>query len=93
MDFEKAVKVATKNAKKLLPSANEFTLEGVIISNDSYEVTLSYFLTGKDPLALTDSQSNMFKLAKIMGTKKEYKVFIVDANSFSFKGFKAYKEG
>lgn len=96
MDFNRAVSVAEENAKKLLPGAKNFTLEGVVIVKGNYEVTLSYFLSGKDPLELTgesSSDSNMFKLARLMGTRRDYKVFIVDKDNFSFKGFKAYKEG
>ena len=96
MDFKRAVSIAESNAEKLLPLASDFTLEGVIISNGTYEVTLSYYLTGKDPLSLTKDDTHkdsMFELARIMGRRREYKVFIIDAENFSFKGFKAYKEG
>lgn len=93
MDFQKAISVASTNAKELLPEATSFTLEGAIVSDGDYEITLSYFLRGKDPLGLDENSDNsILKLAKIMGTRREYKTFIIDKNNFSFKGFKIYKE-
>lgn len=95
MDFKRAIAVAQENAKELVPEAKQFTLEGAIISGQDYEITLSYYLTGMSPLELNEDGnegSNLFKLARLMGTRREYKVFIVDKNNFTFKGFKAYKE-
>lgn len=95
MNFKKAIEVAEKNARELVPSASDFTLEGAVVSGNNYEITLSYYLTGKDPLGLSGSgneKGNMFKLATLMGMRREYKIFIVDKSNFEFKGFKAYKE-
>lgn len=95
MDFKKAIAVAEKNAKELVPGAKDFTLEGAIVSGANYEITLSYYLNGMSPLELSgdgDEKNSIFRLAKLMGTRREYKVFIVDKNDFAFKGFKAYKE-
>jgi hypothetical protein len=95
MDFKKAIAVALENAKELLPGAKAFTLEGAIVSNSDYEITLSYYLTGENPLELPDDNNagnNLFKLAKLMGSRREYKIFIVGKNQFEFKGFKVYKE-
>ncbi|AMP15504.1 hypothetical protein [Collimonas pratensis] len=95
MDFKKAIAVALDNAKELLPGAKEFTLEGAIISDNNYEITLSYYLTGDNPLELPDdniARNNLFNLAKLMGTRREYKIFIVGKHQFEFKGFKVYKE-
>ena len=95
MDFKRAIAVAEKNARELVPGAREFTLEGVIVSGKNYEITLSYYLSGESPLELSggvNEKNNMFKLAKLMGIRREYKVFIVDKESYAFKGFKAYKE-
>ena len=95
MDFKRAIDVAEKNARELVPGAREFTLEGAIVSGDDYEITLSYYLSGKSPLELAggaDEKSSLFKIAAIMGTRREYKVFIVDKHNFGFKGFKACKD-
>lgn len=95
MDFKRAINVAEENARALLPSASDLKLEGVIISEKTYEVTLSYYLTGKNPLELSGGKkemSNVAKLAAFMGTRREYKVFIVDKGNYAFKGFKAYRE-
>lgn len=95
MDFKRAIAVAEENARDLVPGAKELALEGAIISGGDYEITLSYYLSGKSPLELAsgaDETNSIFRLATLMGTKREYKVFIVDKNNFSFKGFKAYKE-
>lgn len=95
MDFKKAIKVAEQNARDLVPEAKDFALEGAIVSGGDYEITLSYYLNGKNPLELAggpDEKTGMHRLATLMGMRREYKVFIVDKNNFSFKGFKAYKE-
>ncbi|MFD2449890.1 hypothetical protein ACFSQE_16930 [Vogesella fluminis] len=52
MDFKKAISVAEENARELVPNARNFNLEGVIISGDNYEVTISYYLSGQNPLEL-----------------------------------------
>jgi hypothetical protein len=95
MDFKRAIDVAEENARALLPGANELKLEGVIISGRDYEVTLSYYLTGKNPLELSGGKkdgNNLAKLATFMSTRREYKVFIVEKETYAFKGFKAYRE-
>lgn len=95
MDFKRAIAVAEENARDLVPGAKEFTLEGAVISGGDYEITLSYYLSGKSPLELAggaDEKNNIFRLATLMGVRREYKVFIVDKYNFTFKGFKAYKE-
>ena len=94
MNFKKAISVAEKNARDLVPNATSFNLEEAIISGEDYEITLSYYLSGKSPLELTeagDENNNIFKLATLVGKRREYKVFIVDKSNFSFKGFKSYK--
>jgi hypothetical protein len=58
MDFKRAIDVAEENARALLPGANELKLEGVIISGRDYEVTLSYYLTGKNPLELSGGKKD-----------------------------------
>ena len=95
MDFKKAIAVALESAKDLLPQAKQFSLEEAVISGENCEITLSYYLTGADPLDLQDDSlpgNSLFKLAKIMGTRREYRVFIVGKNSLEFKGFRTHKE-
>ncbi|MBD8533073.1 MULTISPECIES: hypothetical protein [unclassified Massilia] len=95
MDFKKAIAVALASAKDLLPGAKQFNLEGAVIAGGDYEITLSYFLTGEDPLDLKEDSTptnSLFKIAKLMGTRREYKVFIVNRKTLQFKGFRAYKE-
>ncbi|PTV50964.1 hypothetical protein, partial [Acinetobacter seifertii] len=50
IDFEKAAELAIEQARKLLPKAKDFTLEGIMLEGSNYEVTLSYFIEGEDPL-------------------------------------------
>ncbi|HZJ98336.1 MAG TPA: hypothetical protein VFD12_10965 [Oligella sp.] len=95
MDFKQAISVAEKSAHELIPEAKKITLEGAIVSGDNFEITLSYYLAGKSPLEIAsgaNENSGLHKLAEIMGTKREYKVFIIDKNDFTFKGFRASKE-
>ena len=94
IDFERAIGVATKNAKSLINNAQNISLEGILISDDKslYEVSLSYDLQGKDPLGAQQNngvtKNNLLELAKIMSYRKEYKIFLVDKESGEFRGFK-----
>lgn len=97
--FEKAICVATENAKSLVKAASNLELEGVILSSDNklYEVSISYDLHGKNPLELDEGAgdkvaSNLLRLATLMGYRREYKVFLVDSKDGQFKGFKNYKD-
>ena len=93
MDFKKAIAVAEENARQFVPDAREFTLEGAIVSGNDYEITLSYYLDGKIPAELSegiDEKSSLLKLASLMRSRKEYKIFMVDKDDFSFKGFKSH---
>lgn len=95
MDFKKAIAVAEKNAKELVPEAYNLTLEGAITQDGNYEITLSYYLSENNSLESatgSDSENHLAKLASLMGRRREYKVFMVDEGDFSFKGFKTSKE-
>ncbi|WP_227542874.1 hypothetical protein [Acinetobacter chinensis] len=89
MDFEQAADVAINNAKKLLPRAKDFSLEGIMLVGSNYEVSLSYLIEGEDPLdrSTQDSAPGLGALLKIMGRRREEKVFIV-SNTGEFKGFR-----
>ena len=93
IDFKKAIRVATENAKSLINDARNISLEGVLISDDKrlYEVSLSYDIQGRDPLGVQQNKNianNLLELAKIMSYRKEYKIFLVDKESGEFRGFK-----
>ena len=96
IDFSKAVDVATENAKSLIKNANNFVLEGVLLSEDGklYEVSLSYDIQGTDPLSGADKDSRLpensglFQLAQLMRYRREHRVFFVDSDSGKFRGFK-----
>lgn len=96
IDFKQAIDIATSNAKSLLSNANNFQLEGVLISDNDkfYEVTLSYGIEGPDPLSTSErkKESGLYHLARIMGYRREYKTFLVDKTTGKFKGFKNYKD-
>lgn len=98
IEFDEAIKVAFENVTKLVKNAKNPELEGVLISenNKLYEVAISYEVeTIKQPDDLlfgSRSQPQLFTLAKILGKRRETKVFLVDINSGSFRGFKNYKE-
>lgn len=88
MDFETAADIAIENAKKLLPRAKDFNLEGILIENSNFEVTLSYFIDNEDQLKQnTEEQPSLGALLKIMGRRREEKVFIVNRLG-EFKGFR-----
>lgn len=92
--FGKAIQVAEESARELLPGLSDLKLEGVVISGKDYEVTLSYYFSGKSPLELSQrsNKESLGLIAAMMTTRREYKVFLVDKNTFAFRGFRAYKE-
>lgn len=96
IDFDRAIAVARENITKLVNGAQNITLEGALISQDEklYEVTYSYDLDRTPPKTTTfgTSSPNMLALAGLLGMRREYKVFLVDAESGKFRGFKKYKE-
>lgn len=98
IEFQKAVKIAEFNASELLPNATNFTLEGLLLSEDGklVEVSLSYDIQGRSGIDMLSTankkqNTNLSALATILGFRREYKVFLVDANSGVFRGFKNYK--
>ncbi|WDY56683.1 hypothetical protein [Pseudomonas sp. PSKL.D1] len=96
IQFEEAIGVARENVTKLVRSAINIELEGAIISDDAkqYEITFSYDLntSNDNPIASGFKESNLRTLADLLSKRKEYKVFLVDSQSGSFKGFKSQKE-
>lgn len=92
IDFEKAAELAIEQARKLLPKAKDFNLEGIMLENSNYEVSLSYFIEGEDPLnKRTQEQPSIGALIKIMGRRREEKVFIFTKFG-EFKGFRNVKK-
>ena len=98
IDFEKAIDIAMKSATSLIENARNFSLEGVLLSDDNklYEVSLSYDIEGKDPLGADQGKglagnSGLLQLAKIMSHRREYKIFLVDSSSGKFRGFRNQK--
>lgn len=89
IDFAQAINVATDNVHKLVPRAEDITTEGAIISDDGklYEVTLSYELKGPD-FSDMKNVNNMWALAQLMSKRREQKIFLIDASSGTFRGFK-----
>lgn len=97
IDFDNAIQVARENVEKLVSNAKNITLEGVLISSDNklFEVTFSYDierLPGLSMGAASTVSSNIEMLTRLVGKRREYKVFLVDAQSGQFRGFKKYKE-
>ncbi|CAG8865542.1 hypothetical protein PS627_01459 [Pseudomonas fluorescens] len=93
LNFDTTVLVARSNIEKLVPNAKNVTLEEAMISSDGnfYEITFSYDLDQEDN-AIGVAADNISKLASLMERRREYKVFLVDAGSNEFRGFRAYKE-
>ncbi len=94
IDFDQAIEVTKGSISKLIPNAKQLTLESVLISDNDqlFEVTFSYLLE-KEP---TDSENNdnlnnLAALARIMGKRREHKVFLIDKATGQFKGFKTAK--
>ncbi|MFJ2364676.1 hypothetical protein ACIPIN_13440 [Pseudomonas sp. NPDC087697] len=95
IDFDTAIAVALENITKLVKGAKNPVLEGIIISEDEklYEITYSYDLDRTPTKIPTAGESSaMLALAGLLGRRREYKVFLVDAHTGKFRGFKNYKE-
>lgn len=97
--FQNAINIAIENAKNLINKETKFSVEEALLSDDNknYEITLSYYLTGRDHLSgenINDSVrgTSILQLAKIMSYRKEYKTFIVDKKTGNFKGFKIKRQ-
>ncbi|WP_156425832.1 hypothetical protein [Herbaspirillum rubrisubalbicans] len=94
-DFSKAIRVAEKSAHELLPGLSDLQLEGVVVSGKDFEVTFSYYFGGQSPIELSHrakKDGSLGLMAAMLTTRRTYKVFLVDKNTFNFRGFKAYKE-
>ena len=93
-NFEKAIQVAEQSARELLPGLSDLKLEGVVVSDKYYEVTLSYYFSGKNPLEISrrNKKEGLSLIAAMMTARREYKVFLIDENTFAFRGFRACKE-
>lgn len=99
IDFKQAIDVAVQNAKMLLEQATKLEVEEALLSDDDkyYEITLSYELNGRDPLAAKNTSSRMattsiLELARLMSYRKEYRTFLVIKETGKFKGFKIKKQ-
>jgi len=94
IDFDRAISVARESIHKLVPDANNIKLEEALISDNEklFEITYSYDIETmniKNLDNLNNFKSNHFKnLANIMGTRRQYKVFLIDAQSGKFRGFR-----
>lgn len=94
IDFDKAIEVTQGSISKLIPNAKELTLEGVLMSDNDkvFEVTFSYLLENSPTdLRGDDNLNNLAVLARIMGRRREHKVFLIDRSSGEFRGFKTAK--
>ncbi|PPB87733.1 hypothetical protein [Acinetobacter soli] len=91
IDFQKAIEISMTNAKSLLPKANNFELEGIILNDHSnFEVTLSYIVDHSESYNNKMSEGSIGFIMAALARKREEKVFIVD-KSGNFKGFKNVK--
>lgn len=92
--FNEAIKVAIQGARQLLPEAKNFTLEQILISEDgkNYEVTLSYII----PRAKDKEMNSQLKInplfKRIMAEQKLYRVFLVNAETLRFRGFRMIRD-
>lgn len=90
VDFNQAIEIAKENAKILLPKASSFDLEGIILNNNEYEVTLSYIIDYSDKIKEGGQDSGVGFIMAALARKREEKVFIVSING-KFKGFRNSK--
>jgi hypothetical protein len=96
IEFKEAISVAHANVTTLVSQARNIRLEGALLSADGalYEITFSYDVEGEDMgIELGAAKgSNLLTLAKLMGKRRENKVFLVDSETGKFRGFKNQKD-
>lgn len=77
-----------KMLKKLLPKAQDFSLEGILLENENYEVSLSYVIEADQPSQQHHKESaGLGALLKVIARRREEKIFII-SQSGDFKGFR-----
>lgn len=84
VDFNQAIEIAKENARILLPKASSFDLEGIILNNNEYEVTLSYMIDYSDKIKDGSQDSGVgFIMATL--ARKEKKKFLSLASMENLK--------
>ncbi|QHF02457.1 hypothetical protein N015_08555 [Pseudomonas asturiensis] len=94
IDFKTAEHIARCGFDEFVSGASDISLEELVISDDNktYEVTFSYDLQ-RTPLSVdpTRRKTPLFELATVLGKRREFKTFLVTADTGKLKGFKRYK--
>lgn len=94
-DFKKAIEVAETELKSFYDNPRDIRLEAAILNevNNTIEVSFSYVLDEQDKVNVDDTNSSnpILALTQLLKFNRIYKTFILDSNSLSFKGIKAYK--
>mgnify|MGYP003457843311 CR=1 FL=1 len=83
ISFKEATETAKKSLIELVENVQDITLEGIEHNTGKYEVILSYIV---DSNSNSDS-SGLSSIAKIMGRRREKKLFSVSDEGI-FLGFK-----
>lgn len=93
VDFNKAIQVAGAQLQEFVPSATNPEVEEAIISGDDkfYEITFSYEVPPRQAPPII-GEKNLSYITALMRQRREYKVFLVDAENFTFRGFRKYTE-
>lgn len=93
-DFSKAIQVAGARLNEFVPAATNPEVEEAILSRDNklYEITFSYDVPPKQNLPGSLGEKNLAYITALMRQRREYKVFLVDAETLTFKGFRKYTE-
>ena len=92
IDFDTAIQSALANVQKMVPGAKNLKLEEAMISEDGklFEITYSFEVSSLNSpstqLGMRDA--HLKSLAAILGTRKQSKVFLIDAETGKFRGFR-----
>ncbi|EPM0568587.1 TPA: hypothetical protein ACXR0I_005381 [Klebsiella variicola subsp. variicola] len=84
-DVIEASNVAIESLKELSEKAKDITVEEAVFNKDNIEVTLSYLEDN-----LVKDATGSVKILSLLGERRKWRVFIIDKNFKTFKGFKAY---
>ncbi|MBT1427790.1 hypothetical protein [Dickeya dianthicola] len=92
-DIQKATQVAIESLRELSEKAKDIIVEEAIFENGNIEVTLSYIdggIPGYIDSGIPGDITPSAKFLSLLGERRKWRIFLIDKDHKTFKGFKAY---